>query len=502
MVLVSPPSDMDVTDEHISWADVYDSDSEDDNNNNNHDHDHPPEDASPLPSPGVCDYLMGCFPVPGEIWCHLFTTANYYTSVLQNHPPPPRPRDPPVIVNHSRHQRACHTSPFRIHYGTRNPALHGVVLTDNSLVPHFSWTPRLCITPQQAEVLTDPRQEWPPPVILVPAVHGRVVRLFAHRGVWYAACRQRVEALPQHLGGGNDDDDHSSDDATPALRASESYAAVMLGVCLARYRVHSLARFVRDLDPRRVWFFACYPARQALLFLGTCRQLSHAAVQQDPHLQQDQDVDLDFSVHGTLPAAVPILPAALPHNTLAKFACEALHSPSGLQYTDLYDGVLLLNTRTMFAVRLSYPRMVFLAPLLRHRLNLQEFLALRILEARLVDCNHPHLDTATLAWVHGLPQMTYDLFYERHAASIARMEWQADTILDWLPVWMDHIGSLCPEEWTDLDPELQRLYLLLDYEHPGQWFQRILCNRKYGPHVAKLLVFCARQQAWISGVPP
>lgn len=85
-----------------------------------------------------------------------------------------------------------------------------------------------------------------------------------------------------------------------------------------------------------------------------------------------------------------------------------------------------------------------------------------------MDWNHPSLDHATLQWLRDLPGMLHEFFHHRYAADLAQIEWQVDSILEWLPVWTGHIGTLCWEEWVRLDADLQRLYLLLDYERAGR----------------------------------
>ena len=103
--------------------------------------------------------------------------------------------------------------------------------------------------------------------------------------------------------------------------------------------------------------------------------------------------------------------------------------------------------------------------------------------------------------------MTDVLFgpYPGYAALVCQIRWQVHNILDWLPAWLAHIGSLNWDDWMHVDLDLQRLFVLLDYEHPGHWQARILCNAKYtawpgacpagrAPRpVAKLVVFCLRQ---------
>ena len=43
--------------------------------------------------------FLSAFPVPGELWTHLFAMTNYYSAILHHHPPPtcgepPRPGGP------------------------------------------------------------------------------------------------------------------------------------------------------------------------------------------------------------------------------------------------------------------------------------------------------------------------------------------------------------------------------------------------------------------------
>lgn len=65
--------------------------------------------------------------------------------------------------------------------------------------------------------------------------------------------------------------------------------------------------------------------------------------------------------------------------------------------------------------------------------------------------------------------------------------------MQWLPAWLSYIATLSWDEWNNLDIDLQRLYVLLDYEYASNWFQKILCNAKYTQWIAKLIVFCLHQ---------
>ena len=231
----------------------------------------------------------------------------------------------------------------------QNPALQGIVITSDMIVPNFSWTPRMAMPVERlAELLDQGTDDWQSSsssIILVPAVHGRVVRLFFHREMWFVASNLRLEAIPSR-----------------ANMEATLHLVMLLESCLQRYNVPSAWHFTRDLERPLCWFFALYPGRQTMLFLGTCRVLAHSLVQD--HMNH---VDLGFALHTTLPPAVPILPAQrgcpwghnrvrpanLPTSTKGKLLQQRLHNANTLQHTDLYDGILLINTQTMFAIHLA-----------------------------------------------------------------------------------------------------------------------------------------------------
>ena len=89
----------------------------------------------------------------------------------------------------------------------------------------------------------------------------------------------------------------------------------------------------------------------------------------------------------------------MPPGAHAKLLQERLHSVAVPRYTDLYDGLLLFNPRTMFAVRLSYATMVYLTPLLKHHQPMDEFLAVRAIQGCLADHTQPSVDHARGAQV-------------------------------------------------------------------------------------------------------
>lgn len=53
-----------------------------------------------------------------------------------------------------------------------------------------------------------------------------------------------------------------------------------------------------ELSSSRCWFFAVYPGRQSMLFLGTCRIVPHTTLHNEV-----VHVDLGFTLHAHLPAS-------------------------------------------------------------------------------------------------------------------------------------------------------------------------------------------------------
>lgn len=437
------------------------------------------EDETAVKESNEWDELLSNFPVPGELYVHLVGCANYYSALLHSNPPPSEGESPFLVNCWQQVPRSMH-SPFRIQYGMSNPALRGLVIMGSTIVPNFGWTPRLTVETQCLHQLATSMgrklSETQPDIIVVPAVHARVLRIFVDvdSGIWYIASNDRLEILPTG----------ERDATTPCGPLGALFVS-----CLGRYYARSLAQFTEELNPALCWFFGIYSGRKSMLFLGTCRILSHYEVQND----LTNNVDLQFSPHGHLPPAIPILPDAIPAKTLVRMERERLENINLLQYSDLYDGLLVLNRSTMFALRLCYPSITFLTPLLKHQEPLHEFIALRIAQSYLIDPVQLGMDLLSHDWYHSVAEWVGTLFNPKHAEFIQQIHWQCVNIQSWLPQWITHIATLCWEDWSVLDLDLQRLFVLLDYEHPSSWWRKILCNPKYTLWIAKAVLFCVQQ---------
>lgn len=96
------------------------------------------ESAAVVPRPDFIDGILKYFPVPGEIWVHLFGAINYLPSILTVFQLPMW-GEAPFMVNAWR--SVSQLSPYRVTYSFRNPAIRGVILGSDVLVPNFSLPP-------------------------------------------------------------------------------------------------------------------------------------------------------------------------------------------------------------------------------------------------------------------------------------------------------------------------------------------------------------------------
>lgn len=426
---------------------------------------------------GLFGRLAHTLPAPHELDLHMFGCVNYLASLFVLYPP----RDSPFIVNHGWRgpvdDHAASASPYRILYGSKNPALHGLVITLDAVVPAFSFTPLLAmekaaLADAVANEGRDAASTTPAPLLIMPAVSASVVRLFESADVWYVATSDRLEPIGDNVLGP---------------------LGMLADTCIHSHYKRGLRHFVHELRADRVWFFALLAEHQSAMFLGTAAILRHSAFPADGRIP-----DYDFSLHGILPPTVPILPGQTALN--AVLPVGKLYDPRTLRYTTPYNGVMLCNPHTLFAVRVCPPEVVFLRPLLDRTLCLTEFLAWRVVESMLVDVSRPVVDTASQRWWRcELPALIDALRgeepNEEEARTVDHIRWQVHHLALWLPTWAQYIEALEWGEWCELHVDLQRLFVLVDYmyrEDPSAW-PRIVGSPKYASWLAKLVVFTLGQ---------
>jgi hypothetical protein len=200
----------------------------------------------------MCDQLLRHFPVPGEIWVHLRTHCNYLSSLLAMYACP-HVGDLPLIINGWRSMQKL--SPYRVAYGTHNPAMHGLILTHDTVVPNFSWTPRLALEVEAMETVL----QYPLPldVLVMPAVTCDVVRVFFYDCQWYIASNSVVEVVPKNRGLGGP-------------------LSMRFQVCLGKHCKRGLWKYLSDLRHDRVWFFWLI-VRTAIFFVTPWDVCYHSA---------------------------------------------------------------------------------------------------------------------------------------------------------------------------------------------------------------------------------
>lgn len=302
---------------------------------------------------------------------------------------------------------------------------------------------------------------------MLPSINGVLVRLFQYHGEWYIADNHSLQLLASH-------------------EPAPSAIAYQFQMCLQVHYTHGLARFARDLEQRgnRVWFFGMFPHRPSLLFLGSCNFMANVSVAED--LMRDTPLNLDYRVDSYPVPHVPTISQNLQDLRLD----EPLFDPRTLLYTSLYDGIFVVNPVSLFAVRLCLPDVVYLTPLLEHRFRLDEFLALRETETQLINFNRSGVDhNSRQWWTETLRETGERMFKDKHEGLIASIQWQVAAVMQWLPTWMVYVSTLTWDEWNSMDRDLQRLYVLLDYEQQHCWHY-IIGNPKYEMCVAKAVVFC------------
>ena len=136
---------------------------------------------------------------------HLRSKCNYLSSLLATYTPP-EAGEPPFLINGWRStsripppgeaRRSAtnqEVSPYRVTYGIHNPALRGLVLTPDTVVPNFSWTPRMVLSGEDLSAVLS--HALPLDLLVLPAVNGNVVRLFCNDGTWYLADSHTVDGV-------------------------------------------------------------------------------------------------------------------------------------------------------------------------------------------------------------------------------------------------------------------------------------------------------------------
>lgn len=358
-------------------------------------------------------------------------------------------------------------SPGRISYGVHNPAARGIILTHDTVIPNFSFTPRLALPANPRDVLaewlnaTEDDDNENDDVLLLPAVTGMVVRLFYWAGVWHLASNEVLECI------------YTASYPWPLTRIFQS--------CILPHVPGGIGDFLLTLEQScyeamtLVWFFALYPERPGLLFLGTCQTVEGT---------DDWVKPIDFHFMHATPRLdqVPALPSVSSVDFLDR---HVFYDDSTLRYTDLYNGLLLMNRRTLFAARLCTAQCLFLQPVLDRELDVPEFIVLRKIQSMFHDMERIECDIQTRNWfVVIIPAFLEKMFGPRHATFLQLVVNHLGSLTSWLPqlaIWFWQTG-----QWR-AHPEVGHLLSVLEYEESVRWVM-ILQNPKYHRALTRALL--------------
>ena len=447
---------------------------------------------------------------------HLRTQCNYLSSLLGMHPLPGPEEEPYIISGWRSWQKR---SPYRIVYGSHfrgtvvhnysvsegNPAWNGLVLTATEVIPNFSWTPRLALAEESMmTLLACPK---PSDVLIFPSVNCLVVRVFYTGDAWYVATTRALERINQGIAGLG-----SVGGLLQRCLAQHCKRRLCSGMCYwspnTCQTVEVSRRFTSGSHPEYipgrtypavVWFFGLLEDPCSMLHLGTCATVPHEQIERENGM-----VDLDFSVHRFLAPCVPILPDPEMQHVLDVYDPEHLtYSEAGnglktcvqsMTWDRLYDGLFLVNPITMFALRLCTPDVVFLTPYLQGEQDAVGFLIHRVVEATNMESSRLPMDRMSrLWWSNMVGGFLNEFFGHTHTFEIQQICWQVEMMPRWIASWMNQMACLCWTEWNQLDLDLQRLYLLLDYASEDCNWIRILKHPKYTDWVAKAVMHFIHQ---------
>ena len=238
-------------------------------------------------------------------------------------------------------------------------ALRGVIITPrDSIIPGFSYTPRLIYPSSQIEILVRTlASNRNHSLIVCPSMTGQLIRLYFYMGAWYIACNT----------------------ATLPIKAEPDIECIRKFVQgLKQYFAKGVNAFTEELSASRVWFFGVYDDL-SIVFIGTCAIL-----------QCCNSADTGFSVNSHVPPGVPLLSAVQKHH-IEQYQKHASHM-SGYD-----DGIFIFNSKTLFGVRFACEFVTFISPIIRNEMkSISEFLAMRYIQSHWMECVSP--DNHTVNW--------------------------------------------------------------------------------------------------------
>ena len=115
----------------------------------------------------------------------------------------------------------------------------------------------------------------------------------------------------------------------------------------------------------------------------------------------------------------------------------------------------------------------------------------------MMEISRVHMDRMSRRWWGSQVSQYIEWFFgTTYGPLVHDICWHVETMPQWISLWMAYMNSLCWDDWNQLDVDIQRLYVLLDYvcedPNPVNWV-RILKHAKYSEWVAKVVVFTMNQ---------
>lgn len=338
---------------------------------------------------------------------------------------------------------STHRSPYRIRYGVHNPAGHGVIVAPDTVIPNFSYTP--CLAPKDVDAVIKKfsrKQELNgDSLILLPSVAGQIIRLFIYYGEWYIATSHFFISM--------DSVNHPL--VAQFIACIETHLPTEGGERKGARLIQKLEEC--DSDGTMVWFFAIYPERRSVLYLGSCQRVTPVSIVDE--LCPNFALSFDFR-HAAPKLPLPCIPSIDNCHQSLLDDDYVIQRPS-LTYHGLFNGIFVCNPRTMFAVQICTPRCIFLRPILDHQMSIAELLVLRKLQSKYFDGQRLGVDPATRNWFAiEIPWYVNEFFQDNYTEFMGSVSHKIETVHEWLPEVLYMDAHRYPP-----DPELYPLHCVL-----------------------------------------
>lgn len=389
--------------------------------------------------------ILQHFVNPGEIFTHLLCTTN---NVDRKGILAAADKKGPFVYNESnpvRHsQHILQTqNPLQINYGLSNPSLRSMVVykEQDLLVPMFSYSPCIPLRPDQLEDIVN----WASTLyeetglVVLPAVHGKVYRVFYVAGHWWLADNSTCVKIGKRW-------------RQPIIIHLEW----LLGTTLLQY--------VSGLNTDLVWFFTIY--HDEMLILGTLPLRGEIKYQSHMHFNTETLVDI---------ARSPMCSVA---------SAEWSHPR--------YNGLFVFNPETLGGVRLCSAEVVFMRQVICGQIDIQTLCAFHVLKTRSL-CANDHIPLVAEQWfMHTCVQLMTDI-QDVYPQLLSTVSLYIDNPDSWIPGWLAYIRS--DVLWNKLSYAQQYLFVILEHTYvQGKSTRNIIFSPQYISGIASMISSAIKMQ--------